>query len=90
MKYRVIVHKRAATYLQRLPVSQKERLKEAIRQLEENPLNLPQIKLMVGEWAGYRRLRVGDWRIIYWVDENNQTVYVDYIGSRGDIYKKSS
>ena len=90
MKYHVIVHKRAATYLQRLTISQKERLKEAIKKLEENPLNLPQMKIMVGEWAGYRRLRVGDWRIIYWVDESKQIVYIDYIGARGDIYKKLS
>ncbi len=43
---------------------------------------------MAGEWTGYRRVRVGSWRVIYWFDELKDTVYVDHIGPRGDVYKK--
>lgn len=42
---------------------------------------------MVGDWAGYRRVRVGNVRIIFWVDELKNIVYVDHIGPRGDVYK---
>ena len=45
---------------------------------------------MKGEWQGYYRIRVRDMRIIYWVDEENLVVYVDYIGPRGDIYKRGN
>jgi mRNA interferase RelE/StbE len=85
MNYRIVVHKRVAAYLQRLPEMQRERIKAAIRSLENNPTNVAHVKPMLGEWAGYWRLRIGDWRVIYWV--NTVTIYVDYIGSRGDVYK---
>ena len=42
---------------------------------------------MAGEWIGYKRIRVGDFRIIYWIDKDENIVYVDHIGPRGDIYK---
>ena len=34
---------------------------------------------MVGEWAGYYRIRVGKLRIIFWFDEKDDVVYVDHI-----------
>jgi len=43
---------------------------------------------MHGEWKGYRRFRVGNIRIIFWVEEREKVIYVDYIGARGDIYKR--
>ena len=42
---------------------------------------------MVGEWQGYYRLRIGDFRVIFWLDQEARIIYVDYIGPRGDIYK---
>ncbi len=41
---------------------------------------------MSGQWSGYHRIRLGDKRIIFWLDQQNRTVYVDHIGSRGDVY----
>jgi mRNA interferase RelE/StbE len=58
-----------------------------LKQLENDPLDQPGIKHMVGEWAGYLRLRAGKLRIIYWFDETEDIVYVDHIGPRGDVYK---
>jgi mRNA interferase RelE/StbE len=43
---------------------------------------------MVGEWKGYYRMRIGDTRVIFWIDHKLRTIYVDHIGSRGDVYKK--
>ncbi len=88
MSFRVVVHRHAARYLRRLPAKQQERLKAALRKLGEAPLDQPGSKAMAGEWAGYQRLRIGDLRLIYWVDRQHETVYVDHIGPRGDIYKR--
>ena len=84
--FQVVVHKRAASYLKRLPSDQKERLKKALRELAQDPFRSG-VKAMVGEWRGYYRLRVGNLRVIFWVDQETRTIYVDYIGPRGDIYK---
>jgi len=84
---KIIVHRHAAKYLQRLPQERKERVKTILRQLTQNPLGYPNVRHMVGEWAGYHRIRVGNLRIIFWFDENEDIVYVDHIGPRGDVYK---
>lgn len=84
---KIIVHRRAANYLKKLPRDRKNRVKKAIEQVGKDPLGLPGVIQMAGEWAGYHRIRLGDMRIIFWFDEENDIVYVDHIGSRGDIYK---
>ena len=84
---KIIVHRRAANYLKKLPRDRKNRVKKAIEQVGKDPLGLPGVVQMAGEWAGYHRIRLGDMRIIFWFDEENDIVYVDHIGPRGDIYK---
>ncbi len=54
---KVIVHRHAAKYLKRLPSATKQRIKNILVQLEKNPLDQPGVKHMVGEWAGYHRIR---------------------------------
>ncbi len=83
---KVIVHKHAAKYLQRLPNETKQRIKNILNQLEQNPLEYPGVKHMVGEFASYHRIRAGKFRIIYWFDKKGDIVYVDHIGPRGDVY----
>ena len=84
---KVVVHRRAARYLRRLPADQKERIKTRLRALAADPLDLPDVQEMKGRWAGYHRLRVGSRRVIFMVDDQDQVVYVDHIGPRGDVYK---
>lgn len=83
----VIVHRHAAKYLKRLPKETKDRIKDILKQLEDNPLKHSGIKQMFGEWAGYYRIQVGKLRIIFWFDTKEDIVYVDHIGPRGDVYK---
>jgi mRNA interferase RelE/StbE len=84
---KVIVHHRAAKYLNKLPKETKERIKLILKELEDNPLEQSNVKHRVGEWAGYHRIRAGKLRIIFWYDANDEVVYIDHIGTRGDVYK---
>ena len=84
---KVIVHRHAAKYLKRLPEPAKSRIKAILKELESDPTDQPGVKQMVGNWAGYHRLRVGAFRIVYWYEKGEDTVYVDHIGPRGDVYK---
>ena len=84
---RVVVHRRALKYYERLPRNEQERVRSSLALLGENPAEYPGVVTMAGEWAGYRRIRVGNLRIIFWVDQENAVIYVDHIGPRGDVYR---
>lgn len=84
---KVIVHRHAVKYLNRLPNETRAQMKEILKELEDNPIEHANVKHMVGEWAGYHRIRAGNLRIIFWYDQTDDIVYVDHIGPRGDIYK---
>ena len=43
---------------------------------------------LTGEQRGSFKLRVGDWRIIYEVNNLKQTVYVNDVEHRSKVYKK--
>ncbi len=85
--YRVVVHRRSARYLKKLPPDQRNRVKSVLEQMRDDPAGLVEVKRMVGNWAGYCRVRVGDIRILFWGDDSERIVFVDHIGQRGDIYK---
>ncbi len=43
---------------------------------------------LTGEYKGLLKLRVGDWRIVYEVNNLNQTVYITTVEHRSKVYKK--
>jgi len=47
------------------------------------------IKKLHGRLAGKYRVRVGELRIIYTVDEANGIIRIEAIGPRGAVYKQS-
>lgn len=88
MKYKVVIHKGVLKYLSKLPENKKETVKKALKRLEKADYDGLGIIEMKGEWRGYRRFKIGNLRVIFWTDETERTMYVDYIGARGDIYKR--
>ena len=64
-------------------MNEKKRVVLAIEQLP----NGEDIKRLKGH-EGLFRLRVGDYRIIYTVDNGNLIIYVIDAGNRGEIYKR--
>ncbi|MBI2626435.1 MAG: type II toxin-antitoxin system RelE/ParE family toxin [Candidatus Nealsonbacteria bacterium] len=43
---------------------------------------------LTGEWRGFFKLRVGDWRVIYKVEWGKSLIIVYIIDRRDKIYKK--
>jgi len=84
--FKVIVHKRASLYLRKLSRPQKEAVKNELEKLKVEPPQNPRVRQMLGEWKGYHRIRIGNLRVIFWIDTMGKTIYVDHIGPRGDIY----
>ena len=85
---KVVVHRRALRYLQRLPQPERERVRAALLRLAEDIAGYSGVIQMAGEWEGYQRIRVGNLRVIFWHDEEDDIIYVDHIGPRGGIYKR--
>jgi len=83
--WQVLIHRRPEKILRRLPKSLLQRIRDAIRELSEEPRPSGSVKL-----AGYTnlyRLRVGDWRISYAVEEEERRVVILEIAPRGDAYR---
>lgn len=84
---KLLVHKRAVRYLQRLDSRIKAQLIAKLGELAQNPDAMPGVKPMSGDWSGHFRLRHGDLRVIYLHDRTADTLVVAHIGPRGDVYK---
>ncbi len=84
---KLVVHNRAARYIQRLDARLKAQLLAKLAELAADPYAMPGVKPMAGEWAGYRRMRQGNLRIIFLHDRAGDTVVVAHVGPRGDVYK---
>ena len=85
MKYTIVIEKPAEKFIMKLPKSEKEWVLRAIHGLPDKG----DIKRLQGKKSkGLLRLRVGDYRVIYSVDNGRLTVYVVDAGNRGQIYNR--
>lgn len=83
--WQVLIQRRAEKALRRLDKPIRRRIGEAISQLVLNPRPAGCKKL-----AGYDnlyRLRVGDWRVSYAIEEDKLIVLVVEIAPRGRAYR---
>ena len=84
MSYGVQILRRAQKELAQLSNQDYKRVKEAIQDLSNDPRPQGCKKLTAREgW----RIRVGDCRVIYEIDDTGQTLTVLHVGNRRDVYK---
>ncbi len=84
-RYSVLVKKTAADELSRIPKKELLRIIERIRSLEENPRPFGCEKLSAQERY---RIRQGNYRIVYSIDDDGRTVEVFKIGHRREVYRR--
>ena len=85
--WQVIYRKKSRKLLDRLPERQRYRIESAIEKLRENPFYRDDLDTKKLEASENWRLRVGDWRIIYYLYEKRLLIEIIEIGPRGDVYK---
>lgn len=85
MKYRIEIETRARREFLGLPDQVREVITEAIDDLAADPRPPGAKRLLVK--SGYR-LRKGDYRILYTVDDKEGLIRVYRVGHRRDIYRK--
>ena len=83
--HKVTFSKQADKTLRRMPRNTAQNVVKKIKELAVNPKRMRNVKKLT-DHPGYR-LRIGDWRVVYILNENEILIHVVKIKSRGEIYK---
>ncbi len=86
MKYQIKIRKEALKELTHLPAKVNIRIASAIDQLAIDPRPVGSKKLK-GEKEYLWRIRVGDYRVIYLIEDTIRIIEIRKIGNRRDIYQ---
>jgi len=85
-RYTVTILPAALRVLRSLPRNIRTRIRGEIDSLAENP-RPHGVKSLQGSQKGYLRVRVGDYRIIYRIEDDRLLVVVVGIGHRREVYR---
>lgn len=83
--YSLIFSKDARKFIAKQTPRTKQRIRNALLQLAEDPLSNRQVKRLKGT-EDILRLRVGDFRVVFSIEEEKLVILIISIGNRGDIY----
>jgi mRNA interferase RelE/StbE len=88
MSWSIKVSSIAEKYFKKLDKKRRRKIKEKLLALsrQQNPLENIQVKALTGELKGFYRLRVGDYRIIFALLEEEKVIAVVNIFPRGNAY----
>lgn len=86
MSYSVRIKRSAARELANIPNPTRTRIVHAIDSLSEEPLAGRPLK---GGMRGLRRLRIGDYRVVYELLDDELVVLVVRVAHRSDAYRQS-
>jgi mRNA interferase RelE/StbE len=64
-----------------------KKIARCLQQLEQTPRSHPNVKALKGQLAGYYRYRIGDYWVIYSVEDELVQVLVITIAHRGEVYE---
>jgi len=71
--------------VEKIPKRDLKKILARIESLRDEPRSAASVKLSGLE---YYRIRQGDYRIVYEIDDRNSVVTVAKVGHRGDVYRK--
>ena len=81
---KLLISKSASKALDKIPDKLARKIAVEIQKLGENPFSRQSRKL-VGQ-DNYR-IRIGVYRVIYWVDKKNQRIIILRIAHRREVYR---
>jgi mRNA interferase RelE/StbE len=88
--YEVLIDERVEKDLEKIPKYVVEKLLKLLDEFEKNPIR-PRSGFDVKPMEGYPdntyRLRIGKYRVLYAVDNDNKKVRITTVQHRGDTYK---
>lgn len=84
MAYSIVVTDKAEKDLDDLPKDVALRIVSKLKQLAEDPLSIKSKKLT---GSSFYRIRVGDYRVLYEIENEELIITVIKAGHRKDVYK---
>jgi mRNA interferase RelE/StbE len=84
--YSIEIKHSAAREIEALPLEERRKIVERIGRLADDPRPRGCEKLVGGERY---RVRQGDCRIVYSIEDSRLTVWVVKVGHRRDVYRRS-
>ena len=84
MSYRLETTRRFEKDFKRLASDLKHRVDKQVRMLEAQPYSGKRLR---GEFEGSYSLRLGDYRVIYWVDETAKRIILLTVAHRRTVYE---
>ncbi|MBI4786951.1 MAG: type II toxin-antitoxin system RelE/ParE family toxin [Chloroflexi bacterium] len=85
--YRLVIVESAERELKRLDRSIAQRVRDRVRWLAENVEQI-EPRVLTADLAGFFKLRVGDYRVLYKARRDEQTIVIHAIEHRRQVYKK--
>ncbi|NJL92186.1 MAG: type II toxin-antitoxin system RelE/ParE family toxin [Coleofasciculaceae cyanobacterium SM2_1_6] len=85
--YEVLLHPDAQKFYAKANKSLVKKIAKCLQQLEQEPRSHPNIKSLKGEYSGLYRYRIGDYRIIYSIEDELVQVFVITIAHRSQVYE---
>lgn len=86
MSYEVIIPKKVAKQIRALPANISRKILSSLSSLEQNP-RPNDVKKLKGYDQTYR-IRVGDYRVVYDIEDNKLIVLILSCRHRKNVYKK--
>lgn len=84
--YRVLVTNRFEKDFRKLPKSVQRRISEVLTIVARSPFAF---EVLSGEFKGFRKVRIGDYRVIYRIDSENdeKIVRLLFVAHRRSVYR---
>jgi mRNA interferase RelE/StbE len=85
MEYQIVYVSKVRKFLRSLQPKRSQQIRAKVAQLAQDPY-APNNNVKAMKGRDYFRLRVGDYRVVYELDDNRLILRVIEMGGRGDIY----
>ena len=85
--YDVLLAPEARAFYEEADAPLARKLARCFAQLERDPRRHNNIKRLAGELTGRFRYRIGDWRVIYRINEEIHQVHVLLVAHRSEVYE---